>query len=149
MGRIKPRKVVSKGAGGRIRTSGKTLRKGTQIGKRLLRGAKIAATTITPQGRALAVGGAIVGKVKEKLAARAATKAQAQAMGIPFRRRKGLVPKSVRKYVNKLTRRRKAENKILNKLFSRSGVGKVFKARSPMTSEGIITRAEARRALKR
>ena len=71
--------------------------------------------------------------------------------GTGRRHRKGVVPKTVRKWASKITRRRKQEEKIVKKLFGAEG-GKIVK--KPKTSRygasaGVITKAEALDALRR
>ena len=65
------------------------------------------------------------------------------------RRRKGVVPKTVRKWASKITRRRKQEEKIVKKLFGAEG-GKIVKKAKPSRygSAGVITKAEALQALR-
>ena len=67
------------------------------------------------------------------------------------RHRKGVVPKTVRKWASKITRRRKQEEKIVKKLFGAEG-GKIVKkpkASRYGMSPGSITKAEALDALRR
>lgn len=73
-----------------------------------------------------------------------------KAAGSGRRHRKGVVPKTVRKWAGKITRRRKSEEKIIKKLFGADG-GKIVK--KPKSSRygtpGVITRAEALEAMRR
>ena len=71
--------------------------------------------------------------------------------GTGKRHRKGVVPKTVRKWASKITRRRKQEEKIVKKLFGAEG-GKIVKkpkASRFSGSAGVITKAEALEALRR
>ena len=71
--------------------------------------------------------------------------------GTGRRHRKGVVPKTVRKWASKITRRRKQEEKIVKKLFGAEG-GKIVKkpkASRYGMSPGSITKAEALDALRR
>ena len=69
--------------------------------------------------------------------------------GAGGRHRRGVVPKTVRKWAGKITRRRKQEEKIVKKLFGADG-GKIVKKpkASRYGSPGVITKAEALAALK-
>lgn len=64
-------------------------------------------------------------------------------------RRKGVVPKTVRKWSSRITRRRKQEEKVIKKLFGNDG-GKIIKKpkMSKYGSSGVITKAEALQALR-
>lgn len=66
------------------------------------------------------------------------------------RRRKGVVPKTVKKWASKITRRRKQEEKIVKKLFGAEG-GKIVKKPkvSRYGSPGVITRQEMNEAIRR
>lgn len=71
--------------------------------------------------------------------------------GTPGRkRRRGVVPKVVRKWSSKMASRRKQEEKIVKKLFGSDG-GKILKKPkvSRGGSPGFITAAEAREAMRR
>jgi len=65
------------------------------------------------------------------------------------RHRRGVVPKTVRKWAGKITRRRKQEEKIVKKLFGAEGGKIVKKPKSRYGSPGVITRAEAMEAMRR
>lgn len=66
------------------------------------------------------------------------------------RRKKGVVPKTVRKWASKITKRRKQEEKIVKKLFGAEG-GKIMKKAktSRYGTPGVISRAEAMEAMRR
>lgn len=66
------------------------------------------------------------------------------------KRRRGVVPKTVRKWSNRMTRRRKQEEKIVKKLFGAEG-GKIVKKPkiSRYGSPGVITQQEVREAMRR
>lgn len=155
MGRIKPSKSVSKGSGGRLRGSVASTQRATASGKRRS-GLQTALSAVTSSvaGRAiigvakrhplLATAGLAIGGIAAIKGIRA-LRARGQA---GMRRRKGIVPKTVKKYVARMVRKRKQENKIIRKLISSSGAGRLFTPRAA-SSSGVITRAEASRALKR
>lgn len=104
-------------------------------------GAKVAGIA----GTAITVGG-IIEKAAEKLGVRG---------GAGFigkrtdgkKRRRGKVPKTVRKWATKITSRRKQEEKIVKELFGAGG-GKIVKAPKKNSSNGNISRSEALSALR-
>ncbi len=153
MGRIKPIKAASlKGGGGRIKASApKKATKATAKGKRAAGVAKaamsVAGTFVpAPVRVAATVGRAVVGKVQAVRAARAGKAAPARF----GRRRRGIVPKTVKKWVGKMVRRRKQETKVLNKLMSASGAKRMFGGfGSRRGSKGVITKGEALAALRK
>lgn len=63
------------------------------------------------------------------------------------KRRRGKVPKTVRKWATRITGRRKQEERIVKDLFGAGG-GKVIKAPKKTSSSGSISRAEALSALR-
>ena len=70
--------------------------------------------------------------------------------GTGKKHRHGVVPKTVRKWASKITRRRKQEEKVVKKLFGADGGKIVKKAKvSRYGSPGVITRAEAMEAMRR
>lgn len=85
--------------------------------------------------------GAVVGFVQRR---RAAGKV-GFAAGLK-RRRRGIVPKAVKKYVARMVRKRKQENKVITKLLSVSGAKRMFGG-SKAGSKGSITAKEAMAAL--
>jgi hypothetical protein len=74
-------------------------------------------------------------------------KKQMKAQGIRIRH-KSLVPKSVKKWVNRTHRRRKTEEKTIKKMVSGMDIIKKANAKSKGHSFGVITKEEARQALK-
>ena len=70
--------------------------------------------------------------------------------GTGKKRRRGTVPKTVRKWIGKITRRRKNEEKQIKKLVGSDG-GKVIRRpkKSYGFSPGVITRSEAMEAMRR
>lgn len=63
------------------------------------------------------------------------------------KRRKGKIPKAVRKWASRIVSRRKQEEKLVRKLFGTGG-GKVIKAQKK-GSPGVITQEERLAALRR
>ena len=64
------------------------------------------------------------------------------------KRRRGKVPKTVRKWATKFISRRKTEEKIVKGIFGADG-GKVIKKPKATKSYGVITQQEAMNALRR
>lgn len=160
MGRVKPAKqAVTKGSGGRLKGSvAKAPSKATAKGKR----ASGKASALGSEALDIATGfvpGGAVAKLGAKLAFKGGAKivskvrgrkaAGGAAAGGFRKRRRGIVPKAVRKYVNKLARRRKHEEKIIRKLISASGARKIVGRFGGFRgSRGVITRSEASQALR-
>lgn len=67
------------------------------------------------------------------------------------KRRRGVIPKRVRKWLGKTVRRRKAEERAMRKMLKIKGASRVVRQSrySDYGSPGVITRSEALRDLKR
>ena len=95
------------------------------------------------------VGGAVlVEKAAEKLGVRGGAGFIGKRGTKSGKRRRGSVPKTVRRWASKMASRRKTEENIVRKLFGTGG-GKIIKApKRAFGGRGVITAAEAREALR-
>src|SRR3990167_10284151 len=124
------KKMVGKKAVGRRAVGKKAV--GKAVGKSLLRG-------VPGVGTAMAAGDVVT--------AIRGSRGIATSREGQFKRRKGKIPKSVRKWASRIVSRRKQEEKLVKKLFGTGG-GKVIKA-VKKGSPGFITQEERLAALRR
>jgi len=128
-------------AGRAARAIGKRLGKG---GAR--RGIRAAGRFVKKHPR-LAAAGAGLGLVGAGLAARKFLRGRAAMRmdGMPGRRRRGLVPKAVRRFISRESRRQKQVSKIMSRVVRMAGIKRPARRTS---SAGKIDYAEALRALR-
>jgi len=93
---------------------------------------------------AAGIGGAAVGTLATKFLSRKVN----PATGLPMRRSRASVPKTVRKWVTKTVSKRKQQDKMLRKMLSASGASRLMGAKRA-GSRGVITAQEASNALRR
>jgi hypothetical protein len=133
----------------------KNVKKGSAVAKKVTANKKTSLISkvgkLAGVGAGIAVGAYGAEKLAERLGVRGGAgfigKNPNKQLARSGKRRRGKVPKSVRKWASKIVSRRNQEEKIVKDLFGTSG-GKVIKAPKKSASAGFISRSEAERALR-
>lgn len=135
-------------AGAKVASGVGTAGKLAKSAKIVKAGSKVATVAKYAGVAGAVIGGAyLVEKAAEKLGVRGGAGFIGKRKTTKGKHRKGKVPKTVKKWAHRITNRRKQEEKIIKDLFGNDG-GKVIKKPKKTYSSGVITQAEAIKALR-